>query len=182
MKIISGQYKGRKIFSSKDYSIRPTTNRIKEHIFNTLQEFCVNKNVLDLFSGSGNLGFEALSRGANKVLFIEKSTKSIDIIRKNIENLEINPDKAIIIKKDALIFCTETNYEFDLILVDPPFNYPPLQQLIDTITQKNILKKNGILVVEHEIINPLNSTGSNYTIIKQKKFSRSLISFIINRN
>jgi 16S rRNA (guanine966-N2)-methyltransferase len=181
MKIIAGQYRGRTIYSTKDYSIRPTTNRIKESIFNILHDFCAHKTVLDLFSGSGNLGLEALSRGAEKIVLVEKSSKSIDIIKRNIENLKIDLNIAMIIKKDALLFCNETKWKFDLILIDPPFYYPPLQRLIDLIFLRNILKKGGILVIEHEITNPIHSLSSEYSILKQKKFGRSIISFIINR-
>ena len=88
----------------------------------------------------------------------------------------------MIIKNDAFIFCTKTNMKFDLILIDPPFDYPPLQKLLDIIIKRNILKKDGVLVVEHEITNPINRSTLDYSIIKQKKFDRSIISFIINRN
>ena len=182
MKIIAGKHKGKKLISSKDYSIRPTTNRIKENIFNILQDFCINKYVLDLFSGSGNLGIEALSRGAKKIVFVEKSIKSIEIIKKNIENLKIDQSFVAIIKKDAYIFCEQTDLKFDIILIDPPFYYPPLQTLIDIIITKNILHKDGILVVEHEITNPIKLSTISYSILKQKRIGRSLVSFIINRN
>jgi 16S rRNA (guanine966-N2)-methyltransferase len=182
MKIIAGSYRGRRIFSSKDNSIRPTTNRIKESIFNILQDFCMNKDVLDLFSGSGNLGLEALSRGAKKIVFIEKSSKSIDIIKKNIEYLKIDHNIIRIIKKDAITFCNETHDRFDLIMLDPPFYYPPLQDLITLIFRRKILKQDGILVVEHEITNPINLFNSEYSILRQKIFGRSHITFIMNRN
>jgi 16S rRNA (guanine(966)-N(2))-methyltransferase RsmD len=182
MKIIAGNYKGRRIFCSKDYSIRPTANRIKESIFNTLQDFCRDKVVLDLFSGSGNLGLESLSRGARKVVFVELSLKSIGILKKNIEHLKIAKNVTMIIKKDAAQFCHETQDQFDLILIDPPFHYPPLQELISLIFQRKILKNEGVLVVEHEISNPINSLDLGYSILKQRIFGRSVITFIMNGN
>ena len=182
MKIIAGQFKGKKLVSSNDYSIRPTTNRIKENIFNVLQDFCFNRNVLDLFSGSGNLGLEALSRGAEKIVFVENAAKSIEIIRKNIGNIKIDLNKVRIIKQDALQFCEQTDLKFDLIFIDPPFDYPPLQKLINTIMQKSILQKDGVLVIEHEKTNPITSSSVDYLLFKQKKVGRSIISFIINRN
>lgn len=179
MRILAGQYKGKKLFAGNDLSIRPTTNRIKESIFNVLQDFCKNKTVIDIFSGSGNLGIEALSRGANTVTFIDKEDSSIQVLKKNIHTLNIGSDKVVFVKNDAVRFCNRTKYSYDLILMDPPFDYPPLQELISIITKKQMLDTNGIMIVEHEITNPILHSNEHYRILNQKKYGRSLISFII---
>ena len=88
MRIISGKYKGRHLYASKNQSIRPTTDRIKEYIFNILDDFPKDSRVLDLFSGSGNLGIEALSRGANHVTFVDIAHSSMKVLKKNL--LRIN--------------------------------------------------------------------------------------------
>ena len=91
-------------------------------------------------------------------------------------------DRVMIVKQDALLFCEQTELNFDLIFIDPPFDYPELQILINAIFKKSILRKDGILIIEHEKTNPIGNSSFDYSIIKQKKIGRSIISFIINRN
>jgi len=179
MRVLSGKYKGKKLVGSIDNSIRPTTNKIKEYIFNILQDFCQDKIVADIFSGSGSLGIESLSRGSKHVTFVDASTNSIKILENNINQVKINSDRFDLINIDAIKFTNELNQEFDLILMDPPFHYPPLNELLVSIFKNSILSKNGILVVEHEISNPVNSNSNLFEILKQKNIGRSLISFII---
>lgn len=178
MRVISGQYKGKKIYAGKDLLIRPTTNKIKEIIFAVLGDFCVDKDVIDLFCGSGSLGIEALSRGATRVTFIEKAESSLKILRNNIRHLQIDPSIVHIIKDDALNFSSKVNSTYKLILVDPPFRYSLLQILIDNIVKRGILHQTGILILHHEIVNPIKSDVDYYRIIKQKKVGRSLLTFI----
>jgi len=180
MRIISGLYKGRKIVSSDDNSIRPTTGRVKEYIFNILQDFPLNKTVIDMFSGSGNLGFESLSRGANKVYFIENARSSIQVLKNNITTLNIDADNYEIIKMDALSFSKSDKIKAQLCLLDPPFVYPPLQELLDNIFKNHILSDNGLLVLEHEVSNPIEHKNRAYELLRQKKMGRSLISILGN--
>lgn len=180
MRILSGKYKGKRLISSTDNSIRPTTNKIKEYIFNILQDYCQDKIVADIFSGSGSLGIESLSRNAKHVTFVEVLNSSISVLKNNINQIKIDSGNYKIINTDALLFSNHTKEKFDLILMDPPFHYPPLNELLESIFKNHILHNNGILVVEHEISNPVNSTTHFFEIIKQKKIGRSLISFIVN--
>jgi 16S rRNA (guanine(966)-N(2))-methyltransferase RsmD len=179
MRVLSGKYKGKRLYAGKDLSIRPTTNRIKETIFNILYDFCSNKNVIDLFSGSGSLGIEALSRGAASVTFLEHSESSLKVLKQNINLLGIDLSQSKIVKSDVFDYCQRTSSTFDLILIDPPFNFPELQKLIDLIFSHKILENDGILVIQHEISNPLNEQNQKYKIVKQKKIGRSIISFIL---
>lgn len=179
MRILTGQLKGKQLFAGNDLSIRPMTNRIKEIIFSILSDFCTDKIVLDLFSGSGSLGIEALSRGAEHATFVEKVDSSIWVLEYNIEVLSIISEKVTIVKSDVLQYVRQQKNSFDIILMDPPFHYPPIQELVDLIIENNILKQNGILVVHHEINNPLLIRGAPYELIKQKKIDRSLISIIL---
>ncbi len=181
MRIISGTYKGRKLKSSNDLSIRPTTDRVKELIFNVLQDFPQGKTVLDLFSGSGSLGLEALSRGAQKVYFVDSSNKSIDVLKWNIKNIGIPETQYSIIKQKAIDFARTANFAIDLCLLDPPFKYPELQKLIDTLVQSPVMTPKSLLVLEHETINPIEKESALYEIIIQKKMGRSLISFLVKR-
>lgn len=178
MRVVAGYYKGRKLKGSDDLSIRPATDRVKEYIFNILRDFPRQKIVLDVFAGSGGLGIEALSRGASKIIFVEKAKSSIKILKQNLENIKISSGKYSILHKDALDFVTQTNIKADLCFMDPPYKYPPLQQLIDAFFKKKVLTEQGILVLEHEVSNPVEMQSPSYNIFSQKKISRSLISFI----
>ncbi len=181
MRIISGIYKGRKLKGSSDLSIRPTTGRVKELIFNVLQDFPENKIAVDIFSGSGNLGIEALSRGAQKVYFVDVSERSLSVLRQNLSAIGVPEDKYSIIKSDALEFAEQADFEVDLLLLDPPFKYPELQQLIDLLTRSKLMTSKTVLVVEHETINPLQKESDVYEMLIQKKMGRSLISFIVKK-
>lgn len=121
MRIIAGKYKGRQLVSFKADHIRPTTDRVKETLFNILQGQCEETRVLDLFSGTGNLGIEALSRGAIKAVFVEKNPKSIEIIMKNLELLKLDKLSYSVFKKDVFSYLESNKEQFDLIFVDPPF-------------------------------------------------------------
>ena len=122
MRIISGKYKGRHLVSFKADHIRPTMDRVKETLFNKWMGYIEEAHVLDLFAGTGNLGLEALSRGANHVTFVEKNSKSISIIRENIQTLKIPPTEQVVLPKDVFSFLkTYAADPFDLIFIDPPF-------------------------------------------------------------
>lgn len=181
MRVISGIYKGRRLTGSHDLSIRPTTDRIKELIFNVLQDFPVNCVVADIFSGSGSLGIEALSRGSENVVFVEKNASSIEVLKKNLSHVSIPESDYSIIRTDALDFARDNTTEFDLLFMDPPFVYPPLQNLVDLLMVNTGFKRNALLVVEHEVDNPLIMQTETYAIFKQKQKGRSLISFIERR-
>jgi len=181
MRVISGKHKGKKLVSSTDNSIRPTTNKIKEYIFNILQDFCHDRNVVDIFCGSGSLGIESLSRDSKHVVFVDSSNNSISVLKNNLKQIKPESYQFKIIHSDAIKFSNQYTGEFDLILMDPPFHYPPLNELIVSIFNNKVLHEDGILVVEHEISNPVNSDIDLFEIIKQKKIGRSLISFIVNK-
>jgi 16S rRNA (guanine(966)-N(2))-methyltransferase RsmD len=178
MRIISGIYKGRKLISSDDYSIRPTTDRVKEYIFNVLHDFPQDRRVADIFAGSGNLGLEALSRGATHITFVEVAAGSVQVLRKNLDHIKIPDNCYLIERKDAMDFAKEDISAIELFLLDPPFVYPPLQELINNIFSNRRLNADSLLVVEHEINNPLECPGKDYELLKQRKFGRSLISFL----
>jgi 16S rRNA (guanine966-N2)-methyltransferase len=121
MRIIAGKYKGHQLVSFQADHIRPTTDRVKESLFNMIQGYVDGARVLDLFSGTGNLGLEALSRGASEVTFVEKNKKSIEILKKNISKLKIEEEFEIF-QKDVLTYLSAYEGEpFDIIFADPPF-------------------------------------------------------------
>jgi len=178
MRVISGLYKGRKLKFIKDKDIRPTKDIVREAIFDTLRAWIVNKKVIDLFAGCGILGIEALSHGAKKVIFIEKEKKCIEIIKENIENLKLK--NCEIIKGDCEYEIEKfENEKYDLIIGDPPYDFPvsKLERIIEKIVKLNILKKNGILVIEHEFKKEV-PVVEGLEVIKKKKYGKTGLTYL----
>lgn len=153
MRVISGINKGQRLIAPKGKNTRPTEDRVKESIFNILMPFKSNSIVLDIFSGSGQIGIEFLSRGASKVVFVDYSSESISTIKENLYRTKLE-DEAIVIKNTyskALKYCNEENIVFDYIYMDPPFNETKLFiNSLEKISTYKILKDDGILIVEHD--------------------------------
>ena len=148
MRIIAGRFKGRSLITMKDKSIRPTTDRVKESIFNLLQGYVEDANVLDLFAGSGALGIEALSRGAKSVTFADRSNDSIETINTNLKKVS---GKINVIRKDFLTtidYLSARKEKFDIIFLDPPYKQGLEKIAIDKIEECDILAQDGIIVVE----------------------------------
>ncbi len=180
MRIISGKYKGRQLVSAKDQSIRPTTDKIKEYIFQLLDDFVLNANVLDLFAGSGSLGLEALSRGAEHVTFVDNSQASLRVLRRNIGRIKVE-DPFSVIKKDVLTFLRKNKQPFDLIFADPPFQWDEFDKLLPLIFKAENLTEYGLLVLESEKTHEIQWDGELYEKLRQKKFDRSLITFFCRK-
>tara|TARA_B100001057_G_scaffold169229_1_gene170025 strand:+ start:2278 stop:2838 length:561 start_codon:yes stop_codon:yes gene_type:complete len=155
MRIISGKFKGKKIYLPNDKSTRPLKDLVKESIFNVIshsneiQIKINNSNILDLFSGSGSFGLEAVSRGAKNVTFVENYQDVLDILEKNISKLDCQKQCQIIRKNcfEYLNTIEEDNQKYDLIFLDPPFKEKNINSIIEKIIEKSILKKNGIITI-----------------------------------
>jgi 16S rRNA (guanine966-N2)-methyltransferase len=180
MRIIAGKYKGRQLHSAKDQSIRPTTNKIKEYIFELLGDFVVDAAILDLFCGSGSLGFEALSRGAHNVTFVDNSQDSLRVLRRNIGQLKID-EPVRVLRKDTLLFLKKNKQPFDLIFADPPFKWDKFNDILPLVFKPENLTDYGLFVVESERSHEVNWEGENYEILRQKQFDRSLITFLTRK-
>jgi 16S rRNA (guanine966-N2)-methyltransferase len=180
MRIIAGKYKGRQLQSAKDKSIRPTTNKIKEYIFELLGDFITDAIVLDLFCGSGSLGLEALSRGARNAAFVDNSANSLKVLRRNISSLKVD-EPLKVIKKDTAQFLKKNKQPFDLIFADPPFKWDKFNDVLPLIFKPDNLSEYGLFVVESEKSHEVNWNGDTYEILRQKKFDRSLITFLARK-
>lgn len=183
MRIISGNFKGKKILEPKDIKTRPLKDLTKESIFNIINhsnKFKVNiKNskILDLFSGVGSFGIECLSRGARFVTFIENYRLVLPILKKNLDNLRIN-EKYEIITEDIfknLDFFNNKN-KFDIIFLDPPYKEKKISFLIDKIFDEKLLKDKGIIIIHRHKKEKDNYT-ENFKILEIKKYGISKIIF-----
>lgn len=150
MRIITGIYKGRSISTVRDNSVRPATDRVKGAIFNVLQNrLDLNgAHVLDLFAGSGSLGFEALSRGAERVTFVDDQRAALDVLEENAASLGCT-DACEIIEDDVEPFLRRSSESYDLVFADPPYAWPQVGSLPGGIIAKGLLRKEGFLIIEH---------------------------------
>ena len=182
MRIISGKNKGKKIIPPVDKNTRPLRDIVKESIFNLIKHSnkfnfnLENSDVLDLFSGSGSFGLECISRGASKVVFVENYNKALNILNKNILNLQELSLCKIITKDcfDYINFDIETNQRFNLIFLDPPFKEKKINFLIDKIKEKKILENNGIIILHRHKKDNLKIT-TKLNILDQRLYGISKI-------
>tara|TARA_B100000787_G_scaffold63722_1_gene46777 strand:+ start:1236 stop:1802 length:567 start_codon:yes stop_codon:yes gene_type:complete len=188
MRIISGNYKGKKILLPKDELTRPLKDLTKESIFNIIKHSKLldinleNSNILDLFSGVGSFGLECLSRGAASVTFLESYKEVLTVLKKNIDNLE-QQDSSNIIEKD--IFAENTlktlNSKFDIIFMDPPYKEKKLLDLLAKIIKLKLLKNNGIIIIHrHKKEEDIFPNGFNILIKKNYGVSKIIFGNILS--
>lgn len=181
MRVISGKYKGKRLLAPEGKFVRPTTDRIKETVFNILaskRDF-EGVSVLDLFAGSGALGIEALSRGAEKAVFIDNNAESVRYVRSNLANVgataEVyNTDFKVALRK------LKDKCKFDMIFLDPPYFEQAEQVVFDLIDEYNILTPKGIIFWEHSTKIDLPELEKQY-IIDTRKCGITYISFLERR-
>ncbi|MFT5677327.1 MAG: 16S rRNA (guanine966-N2)-methyltransferase [Paraglaciecola sp.] len=180
IRIISGQWRGRKLPVLDAQGLRPTTDRNKETLFNWLMPYTPNSCCLDVFAGSGGLGFEALSRYASSVTFIELDKKIAKNLQQNADMLKVSALQAKIITGDAVQVLMQLAQPFDVIFLDPPFHQNLLGSTIEQIEQAQLLKKGGVIYIECE------GQGENYQVpdtwhlIKQNQ-SKQIVSRLYQR-
>ncbi|WP_340679205.1 16S rRNA (guanine(966)-N(2))-methyltransferase RsmD [Paraglaciecola sp.] len=172
IRIISGRWRGTKLPVANVTGLRPTTDRNKETLFNWLMPYVNNANCLDVFAGSGGLGFEALSRYAQSVTFIELDKGAIVNLQQNLQKLKISSEQATILPGNALQLLAGLNQQFDLIFLDPPFHQnllPPIIQLIDEL---NLLTEDGVLYIESESQAADYKIPANWQLVKERQSSQ----------
>jgi 16S rRNA (guanine966-N2)-methyltransferase len=175
LRVIAGEYKGRKLLAPKGLSCRPTLDRVKESIFNVLGADIIDRNVLDLFCGSGSLGIEALSRGAATVAFIDFDKEALEITRRNLSTLGLEKKATCILADVMKIGGRIREAKFDLIFIDPPYENQYGSQIIKLLLDYAILAEAGLLVLEHSrheeiVYEPLK-------LLKQLKFGQTEVDF-----
>ena len=167
-RIISGEYKGRKFEFMPSADLRPTPDRLRETLFNWLGQSIDGKTCLDLFAGTGSLGLESLSRGADKIIFVEKNSNHLDKIKEYIESLKANGDISVI-QDDVLTWLDETNDNFDLIFVDPPFHKDLAEKVLSKIRTNSLLANLGNIYLEVEKELDLSFLNGCWVVIKETK-------------
>ena len=144
MRVITGTARGRKLKTPENFDIRPTTDNVKESVFNIIQFDIEGRRVLDLFAGTGQLGIECLSRGAESAVFVDKDRAAIQIVK---ENLKLCGLKGTVVQEDALSFLRHCG-RFDIIFVDPPYDSNLYESVLETVKLVDILSEGGIILCE----------------------------------
>ncbi len=164
-----------------DRSVRPVTDRVKGTIFNMLQNRLAlrGSRVLDLFAGSGSLGFEALSRGATRVLFVDSNRLALDMVSKNVNTLN-GSDRCEVFRADALNFIDHCDEQFDLIFADPPYAYELTHQIPESVFRHEMLKRGGFLIIEHSKHTKF-AEAEPFQLSIQKEFGATRVSFFNHR-
>ncbi len=180
MRIISGLYKGRILKSARHLNLRPATDRVKETIFNILQNRLrlEGSEILDLFAGTGSLGIEALSRGAAHIIFVDNSADSLQHIKENTTILDCT-NKCKFIKSDALKYTEQMEETFDLIFADPPYVYEFTTTIPEKVFTNNLLNTGGFLIIEHTKKMIFENSDKYIQSIK-KDFGNTVVSFFVH--
>jgi len=181
MRIIAGKYKFKRLNEFNVSSTRPTSDKVKEALFDILTEI-ENKVCLDLFAGTGTLGLEALSRGATKSYFVEENLNIYKILIKNFHQVGVGKDEVFALRSDyikALKTFKKRELKFDIIFIDPPYKSNYAEKAIKFILENNMLNAFGIICWEHDATK-LNI--NEFNIIKQKKYGITYLSFITGKS
>ena len=182
MRVISGTARGKKLISLEGLETRPTLDRVKEALFNILQFDIKEANILDLFSGSGAIAIEALSRGAESAILCDSSKKAIEIISKNLEATRLK-DKSKVLNKDyleTLNYLKKESEKFNIIFLDPPYKTDYIFKSIKNILEYDLLAEDGIIVAETDDENKIEELKKieNIDIYDARKYGIVHIIFI----
>ncbi|MBV7503852.1 16S rRNA (guanine(966)-N(2))-methyltransferase RsmD [Bacillus sp. sid0103] len=172
MRVVSGICKGRPLKAVPGNTTRPTTDKVKEALFNMIGPYFDGGIGLDLFAGSGGLGLEALSRGLEKVIFIDRESKAIQVIHENIKACKFE-DQAEVYRNDAdraLKALIKREICFDYIFLDPPYKKQQLVNLMEKMDKQNIVKTDGIIVCEHSFEVEIPKSVGGFSQIKHEKY------------
>lgn len=181
MRIISGKAKGRNIKAPEGYDTRPVTDKIRQSLFNIWQWDIQGCDFLDLFSGSGSMGIEAMSRGANRVIMVEKADKAVKVIKENITSCQLQDVKHTVYAEDVFTVIEKLKMAgdtFDIIYLDPPYTVDEIfHPVMEALGQANLLKENGLLVIRTRKEKEMNDVYGNLKKYREKVYGISKAHF-----
>ena len=167
LRIIAGQWRGRKLHFPSIQQIRPTPDRVRETLFNWLMPVVEGARCLDLFAGSGALGLEALSRGASEVVFCDSNKKITRYLKDTLDLL--GSENAQVVNQDALHFLHACDSPFDIVFLDPPYDAGVLLTCCELLEQQQLLKRDARIYLEHRGDLPMDKLPNNWRIIREKQ-------------
>ena len=174
MRVITGTARGVQLKTPEGMTTRPTADRVKEALFSIIQFEIPGARVLDLFGGTGQLGIEALSRGAKSAVFVDAGEPACKLIRENLKRTRLE-QQASVIRSDYLQYLKRSKEQFDIILLDPPYAEVFLENALKCITEIDILQSGGIIVAERPLGKDLPWDFEGYTRSKDYKYGKTLL-------
>lgn len=153
MRVITGSCRGMRLRSLEGLATRPTAERVKEGMFSAIQFEIEGRKVLDLYAGTGQLGIEALSRGASHAVFVDASKESIQVIRENLQHTQLN-QVSTILQSESIAYLDRCREKFGLIFLDPPYQTGMLNSALKKISEIDILSESGIIICEYAMDQP----------------------------
>ena len=180
MRIIAGQCKGHHLAPLKGRKTRPTQDRVRESIFDILEGYGPFLRVADLFAGSGAFGLEALSRWDGSAVFVEFSRPAVDCLRENIRRLKMETKSQLIqrdLAREKMQLLVKSGGPFDLIFMDPPYGQGWCDLITSSLLGLPVLKASGILVLEHDLKEPIPETVGEWGIGDQRRYGQTRVSF-----
>ena len=174
MRVITGKARGIQLKTPEGMLTRPTADRVKEALFSIIQFDIPGAKVLDLFGGTGQLGIEALSRGATSAVFVDAREESCKLIRENLKRTKLEQESRVI-RSDYLDYLSRCREQYDIIFLDPPYTEVFLENAIKRITEIDILRSNGIIVAERPLGKDLPWEFEGYTRSKDYKYGKVLL-------
>lgn len=179
MRVIAGEYRGRRLDRIEGMEIRPTSDKVKESLFNMLGEAVIDCSFLDLFGGTGGIGIEALSRGAKHVVFIDAGIKSIKVLKGNLERLNIKAGAEVFHTdyETAIKKLYKYNKQFDIVFIDPPYSLGMAQNALVCIEANPILAQDGLIIVEHDSRDDMPNKVGRLALYRVKRYGNTSLSF-----
>ena len=178
MRVITGSARGRRLKTPENFDIRPTTDNVKEALFNIIQFDIEGRRVLDLFAGTGQLGIEALSRGAREAVFVDKDREALKIVRENLKTCGLQAE----LRQEDAISALQRKERFDLIFVDPPYDSGLYAPVLETIKTVDKLTDGGIIIVEARREQPLPDLAAPYGRRKEYRYGKIKIAVYTKEN
>jgi 16S rRNA (guanine966-N2)-methyltransferase len=177
LRVIAGHYRGTRLYTPSGEAIRPTSDRLRESIFNIIGPQIRGKRILDLFAGTGAMGIEALSRGATHAVFIDNNAQSLDLIHRNIEKISAH-ERTTVIALDAThdLSCLRKHAAIDIIFMDPPYRQGYIHKALQNLAA--LPSCNSMIVVEHAAKDTLNDLPAGLFLKDQRRYGKTLVSFL----
>lgn len=175
MRIITGEYKGRKLETPRGDDIRPTTDKVKEAIFNLLMQDIYDAVCVDLFTGTGNLGLEALSRGARRCYFCDNARDSLNLAKVNIKKCQAG-DKAIVLAGDYTKCLSRIREQADIFFLDPPYQAGLYENCLKTIDTLDLLSNEGIIIAEHGARDEMPERVGSLQKTRDRRYGKIMVS------
>lgn len=171
MRVISGTARGRRLKELPGMDTRPTTDKVKESLFNIIQFDIEGRRVLDLFGGTGQLGIEALSRGAERCTFVDASRQAVAVINENVRTVGF-AERSTVRQGDALAFVADCREKFDLIFLDPPYQTQLLENCVEAVVKFDILSEHGIMICESALEKQLPEPAAPYQRGREYRYGK----------